>query len=369
MVGDILRGEREKQGLTIDDIARETSIRDAYLEAIEKGDYDALPGDVYAKGFIRNYSRFLQLDGDALLQKYDEERNITKTVQPVDKQKADEPKKPAGHHSLFGRGKEKKEASEKQQPADHSVSAAQPEKPKNLFAAGDAYRNSLEKEEKSGSKKFMILLGAMVVFLGGVYIAFMDDGTEPAPKETVQVEEAQQPAPPAEKKYDDVEITAKALENCWISVKADGQTIFEGTIEKGKEMSWKGKESIEILAGNAGGIQITYNGKDAGTLGQIGQVAERTFKKNEDVKPAEQPALQQESAQTSTYEEKRSYRESHYSAPEPVQQSAPVVQAEAPKAQEAPAAAAEPAAPAPAPTQEAQPAPAAEAAPAATPQG
>ena len=40
MVGDILRGEREKQGLTIEDIARETSIRDIYLEAIEKGDYN-----------------------------------------------------------------------------------------------------------------------------------------------------------------------------------------------------------------------------------------------------------------------------------------------------------------------------------------
>lgn len=36
MVGDILRGEREKQGLTIEDIARETSIRDIYLEAIER---------------------------------------------------------------------------------------------------------------------------------------------------------------------------------------------------------------------------------------------------------------------------------------------------------------------------------------------
>ena len=84
MVGDILRGEREKQGLTIEDIARETSIRDIYLEAIEKGDYDSLPGDVYAKGFIRNYSRFLQIDGDALLDKYDEERNINKVVQPVD---------------------------------------------------------------------------------------------------------------------------------------------------------------------------------------------------------------------------------------------------------------------------------------------
>lgn len=49
MVGEILRREREKQGLSIADVAGETSIRDVYLEAIEKGDYDALPGDVYAK--------------------------------------------------------------------------------------------------------------------------------------------------------------------------------------------------------------------------------------------------------------------------------------------------------------------------------
>ena len=40
MVGEILRREREKQGLSIADVAGETSIRDVYLEAIEKGDYN-----------------------------------------------------------------------------------------------------------------------------------------------------------------------------------------------------------------------------------------------------------------------------------------------------------------------------------------
>ena len=326
MVGDILRGEREKQGLTIEDIARETSIRDIYLEAIEKGDYDSLPGDVYAKGFIRNYSRFLQIDGDALLEKYDEERNINKVVQPVD-----QPQEP------------------EQNP--------QPAQPKtNLFAAGDAYRDSLEREEKSGSKKFMILLGIMFVFLGGVYIAFMDDGSENAPKQEPVKVETTKPAP-VEKKYDGVEITAKALENCWISVKIDGQPAFEGTIEKGKEMSWQGKENVDILAGNAGGIQITFNGKDVGTLGQMGQVEERSFKKDEPAKAAENSPAQQESA-PSTYEESSS-QSNHYSAPEPEPQP---VQEEVPAAQPA---APEPVAPEPAP---AAPQPAAETAPAA-PQG
>lgn len=351
MVGDILRGEREKQGLTIEDIARETSIRDIYLEAIEKGDYDALPGDVYAKGFIRNYSRFLQIDGDALLDKYDEERNINKVVQPVDQPQ--EPEVKSSGHSLFGRSKAR-ELNPAQEPVRKPAQNPQPVQPKkNLFAAGDAYRDSLEREEKSGSKKFMILLGIMFVFLGGVYIAFMDDGTENAPKqETVKVETAT-PAP-VEKKYDGVEITAKALENCWISVKVDGQPAFEGTIEKGKEMSWQGKENVDILAGNAGGIQITFNGKDVGTLGQMGQVEERSFKKDEPAKAVENSPAQQESA-PSTYEESSS-QANHYSAPEPqpqpVQEEVPAVQPAAPE----PVAAPEPAPAAPQPAAETAPA-------------
>lgn len=356
MVGDILRAEREKQGLTIDDVARETSIRDIYLEAIEKGDYDTLPGDVYAKGFIRNYSRFLQMDGDDLLQKYDEERNITKAVQPVDLPK--QPEKEAAGHGLFGHSKAR-EIGTVQESSSKAAADNQPDKPKtNLFAAGDAYRNSLEQEKKSGSKKFMILLGVMFVFLGGIYVAFMDDGTEEAPKqqETVQTE-TPQPAP-AEKKYDGVEITAKALADCWISVKVDGATVFEGTVPQGKDMSWQGKESVDILAGNAGGIQITFNGKDVGTLGEQGQVAERSFKKNESAAAAANAPAQQETAQPAYVES--SSQGNHYSAPAEPEPQAPAVQEEAPAAApvaEPPAASAP--APAPEPVEQSAPAPAA----------
>lgn len=336
MVGDILRAEREKQGLTIDDITRETSIRDIYVEAIEKGDYDALPGDVYAKGFIRNYSRFLQMDGDALLQQYDEERNITKVVQPVDvpKQPAKEKK---SSHGLFGHSKAR-EISDVKENAAKAAADNQPAKPAtNLFAAGDAYRNSLEQEKKSGSKKFMLLLGVMFVFLGGVYVAFMDDGTEnaaPKQEETVQAE-APQPAP-VEKKYDGVEIKAKALADCWISVKVDGAAVFEGTVPQGKDMSWQGKNSVDILAGNAGGIQITFNGKDVGTLGEKGQVAERSFKKDEAGSPAANAPAQQPTQTVQT--ESSSRGNNYYTAPaaEPKPQ-APAVQEEVPAAAAAPA--------------------------------
>ena len=56
MIGDKLRAERERQNLTIQDIAKGTSIRALYIEAIEKGEYGQLPGTVYAKGFISTMS-------------------------------------------------------------------------------------------------------------------------------------------------------------------------------------------------------------------------------------------------------------------------------------------------------------------------
>ncbi len=282
MVGEILRREREKQGLSIADVANETSIRDVYLEAIEKGSYDELPGDVYAKGFIRNYSRFLQIDGDSLLEQYDAERNIVKVVQPADMPAEDEGK--GTKKTFFGR-KEKK-GRDTLTKAGSSVGYTGAKGGTNLFAAGDEYRHSLEREEKSGSKKFLILLGIMAVFLGGVYIAFMDEGSDPAAvsKPTIKQEEAVKQEAAAPVKYDGVEITAKMLENCWISVRVDGQAAFEGTVEKGKEMSWKGKERVDIRAGNAGGIQITFNGQDVGTLGEIGQIAEREFVRTDESK-------------------------------------------------------------------------------------
>ena len=73
MMGSTFRAEREKRGLTIKDIERETSIRAKYLEALEQGKYDVLPSEVYVKGFIRNYADFLHLDAEKLVQEYREE--------------------------------------------------------------------------------------------------------------------------------------------------------------------------------------------------------------------------------------------------------------------------------------------------------
>jgi len=69
-VGDFLRDVRKRKGLSIDEIAEGTGIRAQYIDALENGDYAKIPGDVFIKGFIRNYGNFLNLDGNALVEQY-----------------------------------------------------------------------------------------------------------------------------------------------------------------------------------------------------------------------------------------------------------------------------------------------------------
>jgi len=62
--GKLLKAARKKKGLTIQEAARETRIRDRYLEAIEAGNWDELPSKAQISGFLRNYSAFLELNLD-----------------------------------------------------------------------------------------------------------------------------------------------------------------------------------------------------------------------------------------------------------------------------------------------------------------
>ena len=72
-VGEILKNTREAKGITIEQVAEATSIRVLYLNAIEKEEFKLIPGEVYLKGFIRNYANYIGLNGPAMVEKYKEQ--------------------------------------------------------------------------------------------------------------------------------------------------------------------------------------------------------------------------------------------------------------------------------------------------------
>ncbi|SLN10071.1 helix-turn-helix domain-containing protein [Oceanibacterium hippocampi] len=66
-VGAQLRAVREREGISLADVAQRLRIRISQLEALEEGRYDALPGRIYVIGFLRAYARFLDLDAEQVV--------------------------------------------------------------------------------------------------------------------------------------------------------------------------------------------------------------------------------------------------------------------------------------------------------------
>jgi len=69
-IGAILKGAREANGESIEDVARLLRINWRYLQALEDGRFDELPGTVYAIGFIRTYADYLGVDSVRLVDQY-----------------------------------------------------------------------------------------------------------------------------------------------------------------------------------------------------------------------------------------------------------------------------------------------------------
>jgi cytoskeletal protein RodZ len=61
---------RSNRGLSLDQIARSTNITMRYLEAIERGEFEKLPGGIYTRSYIRQYAEAAGCDEDLLLDHY-----------------------------------------------------------------------------------------------------------------------------------------------------------------------------------------------------------------------------------------------------------------------------------------------------------
>src|SRR4051794_11692152 len=78
-VGNKLRDARARRKLSLQEAEDATKIRARYLRAIENEDWDELPGDTYARAFIRTYGALLGLDGDRLAE---EQRQLRGSARP-----------------------------------------------------------------------------------------------------------------------------------------------------------------------------------------------------------------------------------------------------------------------------------------------
>lgn len=288
MIGDTLKKEREKQKISIQDVEQGTSIRSVYIDAIEKGEYDKLPGEVYAKGFIKNYGNFLNLNGEELVRQFIMEISTVTTAQ------------------------EENPAEENQNTKNTIAATNIGEKytSKQQISTNENYNSEFE----DNTKKYLVAAAAFIaILLGGIFYNFGGSDEEnitiaqsevkPVPVETQQISETpiveekvaetpatvetqkpvETPAPEVQTvaatpaPVEGVNLQATFSGDCWTRVIVDGTMFYEGMISAGESFDWKGNQSVSVLLGNAGAVQFVMNGQSVGAIGGYGDVVERDF--------------------------------------------------------------------------------------------
>jgi cytoskeletal protein RodZ len=77
-VGDLLREKRRQLGRDIKEVSEHTKIRSEYLLALETGNYEKFASDVYAKGFLKKYAKYLGISPDRAAAMYRRESSLSK---------------------------------------------------------------------------------------------------------------------------------------------------------------------------------------------------------------------------------------------------------------------------------------------------
>lgn len=253
-----LRRTREVRKLTLDDAERALRIRKRYLQALEMGDFAALPGEIQARGFLRNYARFLDLSAEEALARYDAEREgrpmqpLTRAIVDGAQSKAQE--RPSAFPGL---------------PSEEEVT-----KPAVILPGG----------------LLQVLLIALVFFavitLGGyLYLTFVGDGsgavtaTPAATQAVTAVPALTLPPTPVFQPAADGRISVRLVpeEHAWIRVSSDESIVFEGFAEPDQALQTSAAGQVTVSTGNGGAFHLYVNEVDWGLLGGQGQVVRRAW--------------------------------------------------------------------------------------------
>lgn len=237
-IGEVLRNARLEKGYSFEYLEEATKIRAKYLEALENENFDVLPGQVYAKAFLRTYAKFLELNAEEIINEFSQS---TKDTSPVVEMKVH------------------------------------------------------EDEPVVGSKRWKYLVAGLAVVSLLAFNAVYNANKKPVDNRAEVPNVIQkQPAQNAnvknnatkekeQTKAEGVRIVLKVTDTqSWMQVEADGNTVFSGLVAPGEMKDFAAQEKIFLHVGNAGAVEVNVNGKDLGRLGENGKVVKIPFTAGED---------------------------------------------------------------------------------------
>ena len=317
----LFKVKREKLGKSLREVASSTRIKEICLVAIEEEDYDKLPIEVYARGYIKEYAKYLNLpvaEGFSPYEAYLEMKKVPKesvTSTPDSSQ---------------GILQKSMEQVKKKKTAEESLA-----KEVKIQPAPSLSVQTTEAAKKYGSKFLWQGVLLLIVFSAIVYLFVSSRNAE---QESRVVPMTQQTQPPQDVSTNTVTppqassvpapgetkapvilpatgatkppVTASgktrhklvivATELSWVQVIVDGSKTKESLMKRGESLNFEADNTMSVVIGNAGGVSMKFDGTELPT-GKHAEVLRfalpgkpKVEKQSQDVLP---PATQKPSRQ------------------------------------------------------------------------
>ncbi len=277
--GENLRREREKRKITLDQISQSTKISTRMLHALEDEKFNQLPGGIFNKGFVRAYARAVGLDEDQAVADYLEASGESAPVMPEIPPEhpapriveEETPRRPlpwglfaallllaALALSLWSHRQKKESVAIQPTPQSEATQSSPPPATTQPPASEPSIRPVPSSSTKAPS-------------------------SQPAPQPTKPAISENPPTATAKQSTTSPAAAAvfvvnvQAREDSWTVITSDGRTVYSGLLVAGDQRSIRGQKEVIVKAGNAGAVDLSFNGKKIPPLGQYGEIRTITF--------------------------------------------------------------------------------------------
>jgi cytoskeleton protein RodZ len=250
--GEELRREREIRGISLKEIADATKISKRFLEAIERNDHRTLPAPVFTRGFVREYARYLGLNAEEMVNRY----------------------------NFAAVGDDRIEQSAHLDRLTTPQAPLPPGKKQNVKGIPPAYARI--------DRNVYILLIIVVALSGVSYWALKHRRenriSEERPVAETRVAPTPATAPPAAPLQTAITATQpipsarlilsiEITQRSWVKLDADGESVINDELRRGFHRTIEARDGFRFRTiGNAAGIVLTLNDIPVPTLGSDGQV-------------------------------------------------------------------------------------------------
>jgi cytoskeleton protein RodZ len=272
-IGGILKSQRERLGFNIPNIENQIFIPERYLKAIEAGKLEELPSTVQGRGMVKNYAQFLGLDPEPLLLNYAEALQSRLPKNQLRKSRS------SGVIALRVRLRRVLTS-----PSLSWVAVVLLIGMVSIWSAALIFGNREAAPEITET-----IPGVADILLPSLTFTPTQEPPEGTPGEIEldiaaavesadsTVDEGEPTETPGLTGNEKVQVQLIIIRRTWVRVTVDNILAFEGRLLPGSVKLFGGQLSIEVLTGNAAGVEVIFNQRDLGLMGLYGEVIDRVY--------------------------------------------------------------------------------------------